>query len=76
MLNSFIELSNRSKRYTTAGYTKRRCDEIKDHVTGFVQLFGSKIQDNFIPFSRLLQVSKIAGQISKLFQEFKTLYEP
>jgi len=48
---------------------ERRCDEIKGHVTEFVQIFGSILQDFF-------QVSKIAGQISRLFQEFKALYEP
>ena len=67
MLNSFIGLSNRSKHYKSAGYTKRRCDEIKDHVTEFVQIFGSKIQD-FLPFFKTFSRSrKSLGKFQDFF---------
>ena len=73
---SFIGLSNRSKRYTTAGYTKRRCDEIKDHETEFVQIFGSKIQD-FLPFFKTFSRSrKLLGKFEDFFKSSRLCTNP
>ena len=46
-------------------------------------VFNKKNQDfynffstRYLYFTNFFQVWKIAGQISRLFQQFKTLYEP
>ena len=44
----------------------------KEKAQDFLPLIFSTLS----PFSRLSKVWKIAGQISRLFQGFRTLYEP
>ena len=56
----------------------------KKNLTCYALVVACKKNHNFLPlfqdisiyFADFFQVWKIAGQISRLFQEFKTLYEP
>ena len=70
MLNSYQTEANVTQQQ------ERRCDEIKDHVTEFVQIFGSKIQD-FLPFFKTFSRSrKLLGKFQDFFKSSRLCTNP
>ena len=56
--------------------TSRKKISLVKHLLQLSKNFLQFFSGLFLCFSDFFQVCKIAGQISRLFQEFKTLYEP